>query len=627
MESRGMRPDTPRPPRYKNVTFDSCGDDSDGEDFRNAVRSRQRRRQKKHERERQQSTFQERYRHGASQYQDHKTSEKTLPHYDYADEVPSGQNLNQATTTRTENVSRYGIRYDEEFQPLEYNFSSTEMPRPKSQSNASKRPANDMRPSMMYDYHQQGGQHNFQGARHASPQKSFTTDSGYCTNFTPTNSSGAHYDGDGLSVAADENLYQERMANDMAQRKYTPARMESYNNVRRSRKHTVSSRNKGSLFAGAVDAEIVSSDSEEDIKLAQRSRRQRRPDTPMVPRPGNRANPYAPPPRNVYPLIPQPAYNERSTPRRKEKEPAKYDGKTDLVDYLYHFSKVAKRNGWSYDDWGLELGTSLAGEARSVLTEIPPEQEDDYFAIVHALIRRFDPEGREAKYSAEFLERTCGPTEDVCSYGHNLRRLARKAYPGWMLPEQVLVDIFIKGCPEEDMIKELTLAEPNSLDEAIRIATKCETYKKRCKQRKDAVIFTLETKTDAQRDIPSNSANPQQTGQNMKPTVQPAQQQQQQSGPPQNNTGGTGNYNNYGQRFGGDYNRQQYNNDQQQMSYKQYRAAQNNNKGQDGVPQGKAVVCWRCGFVGHYANQCSYPIGQVPAPNTSQDARKSQPLN
>ena len=181
------------------------------------------------------------------------------------------------------------------------------------------------------------------------------------------------------------------------------------------------------------------------------------------------------------------------TRRRKEKEPAKYDGKTDLTDYLCHFGKVAKRNGWAYTDCGLELATSLIGDARSVLSDLPKAKEDDYLTLVETLIQRFDPEGRESKYSSDFLERCCGPKEDLNEYGHQLRKLARKAYPGLVIPDQIMIDVFIKGLPEEDMIKHVSLAQPQTLEEAIQIAIRCDTFKKRRKQLKEANYYNYNT--------------------------------------------------------------------------------------------------------------------------------------
>ncbi len=181
------------------------------------------------------------------------------------------------------------------------------------------------------------------------------------------------------------------------------------------------------------------------------------------------------------------------TRRRKEKEPAKYDGRTDLTDYLCHFGKIATRNGWAYTDCGLELATSLIGDARSVLSDLPKAKEDDYLTLVETLMQRFDPEGRESKYSSEFLERCCGPKEDLNEYGHQLRRLARKAYPGLIVPDKIMIDVFIKGLPEEDMIKHVSLAQPQTLEEAIQIAIRCDTFKKRRKQLQEASQYIPNT--------------------------------------------------------------------------------------------------------------------------------------
>ncbi len=170
------------------------------------------------------------------------------------------------------------------------------------------------------------------------------------------------------------------------------------------------------------------------------------------------------------------------TSRQKEKEPDKYDGKSDLTDYLCHFGKVAKINKWTYTDCGLELAISLMGEARSVLPDLPKLKEDDYLSLVHALIQRFDPPGREYKYSSDFLERCCGPEEDLSEYAHQLRKLARKAYPGITVPDGIIIDVFIRGLPERDMIEHVSLAQPQTLKEAIQIAIRCDIFKKCRKQ-------------------------------------------------------------------------------------------------------------------------------------------------
>ena len=192
-----------------------------------------------------------------------------------------------------------------------------------------------------------------------------------------------------------------------------------------------------------------------------------------------------------------PTVAKRRRSRRKEKEPSRYDGKSDLRDYLLHFTKVAKTNGWSYEDCGLELGSSLIGDARSVLGDIPEELEDDYIALVQALINCYDPDGRESKYSTEFLSRRCGPREDVATFGQDLKRLAKRAYPGWNLPEQVLIDLFIKGLPHPRWQENVALQEPASLTKAITLATKCETFQIAKKTGREMMINAVPGQEDS----------------------------------------------------------------------------------------------------------------------------------
>ena len=195
--------------------------------------------------------------------------------------------------------------------------------------------------------------------------------------------------------------------------------------------------------------------------------------------------------------------------RRREKEPAKYDGRSDLVDNLHHFSKIAKRNQWTHEECGLELATSLQGEAREVLRFLQLDTEDDYNTIIQALSTRFDPEGRESRYSAELMERVCQPKEDVATYGHQLQRLAKKAYPGSKLPKRVLVDLFIRGLPSDDMKRHVSSFEPPTYADAVRRATVYEAYSPKVRKPKpDMLIAPIGNSQKSDK----SSKNPAQSG-------------------------------------------------------------------------------------------------------------------
>lgn len=74
------------------------------------------------------------------------------------------------------------------------------------------------------------------------------------------------------------------------------------------------------------------------------------------------------------------------------------------------------------------------------------------------------------------MESACQPGENITDFGHRVKRLARKAYPSSLLPERVLVDLFVKGLPTDDMKRHVSSLEPRTFAEAMRRATVYEAY-------------------------------------------------------------------------------------------------------------------------------------------------------
>ena len=163
-------------------------------------------------------------------------------------------------------------------------------------------------------------------------------------------------------------------------------------------------------------------------------------------------------------------------PNRREREPMKFNGKTDWRDYLGHFTAVAEWNRWNYEELGLQLAISLTDEAREVLGSLTGAEQYDFETLKGALTRRFSPEGKESQYSLQLMNLTCKPGETVTSYGQTMRRLANRAYPESLLDEKVLVDLYIRGLPDYDMKRHVYLAKPVSLTEAINSAVAYEAF-------------------------------------------------------------------------------------------------------------------------------------------------------
>ena len=162
--------------------------------------------------------------------------------------------------------------------------------------------------------------------------------------------------------------------------------------------------------------------------------------------------------------------------RRKEKEPARFNGKSDWSDYLIHFQYVAEWNNWTEDEMGLQLAICLTDEAREVLSSLRASEKHNFSALVDALGCRYSPQGRESQYLMELMNRTCGSDEDVSSFGHTLRRLASKAYSDKPADEKMLVNLFIKGLRDVDMKRHVYLEKPQNLTEAIHCAVTYEAF-------------------------------------------------------------------------------------------------------------------------------------------------------
>ena len=169
-----------------------------------------------------------------------------------------------------------------------------------------------------------------------------------------------------------------------------------------------------------------------------------------------------------------PAY--QTLPRRPHKEPMRYNGKADWNDYLGHFIAVAEWNQWSKHECGLQLACCLVDDAREVLGSLPYDRQADFDSLRAALERRFSPPGRESRYSLELMNRTIRPGEDMAAYGHELRRLASRAYPEYAVDERFLIDLFVKGLPNKDIKRHVHMAHPSTLAGAVDAAIAWEAF-------------------------------------------------------------------------------------------------------------------------------------------------------
>lgn len=186
--------------------------------------------------------------------------------------------------------------------------------------------------------------------------------------------------------------------------------------------------------------------------------------------------------------------NIYKSPVRREKEPMRYTGKTDWLDYIEHFSAVSEWNKWNTEEMGVQLAMSLTDEAREVLSSLNRLHQYDYDVLTDALTRRFSPEGRESQFSLELMNRVCRPDETVTAYGHAIRRLAN-----------------IKGLPDKEMKRHVHLTKACNLAQAINSAVTFEAFE--CPNRSESSELTRKPKPTVNSVKPSQPADKVQTNQ------------------------------------------------------------------------------------------------------------------
>jgi hypothetical protein len=155
-------------------------------------------------------------------------------------------------------------------------------------------------------------------------------------------------------------------------------------------------------------------------------------------------------------------------------EPQKYDGKSDVRDYLLQFDIIAGVNGWDTKLRGQRLAGSLTEGAREVLGALGARRASRYKYLVPALLKKYSPEGQEAKYIVQLMNRKCSKKESVSEYERELRKLARLAYPDSPVDERVLVGLFARGLSNREMRRQVQVSRCRDLDEALVIALTCE---------------------------------------------------------------------------------------------------------------------------------------------------------
>ena len=114
---------------------------------------------------------------------------------------------------------------------------------------------------------------------------------------------------------------------------------------------------------------------------------------------------------------------------------------------------VGQINRWSDEDKAAYLAISLRGPAATVLTDLPPDQRQNYASLTAALQSWFGTAHQTELNRVKLKAWTRRREKTLPELAEDIERLVRLAYPdaAESMVEVLAKDQFVDSLPEEDM--------------------------------------------------------------------------------------------------------------------------------------------------------------------------------
>lgn len=255
-------------------------------------------------------------------------------------------------------------------------------------------------------------------------------------------------------------------------------------------------------------------------------------------------------------------------------KPDTYDGKVPLREFLSQFLLIAVANKWDDKTKTISLAANLRGKARTVLENIENFEEFTFAELKSKLELLFGDGNLTQNYYSLFTNRKQKYGEDFASFGTELERLSRFAYPecSYEVRDKIACAQFISAISDNFVRRTLQLEGITSLNFAI--------------ERSKAIKIIKDENFEKKKDF-GNYGNKRDFYGNKKENG--------------NNNGNNGNKNfdknNERRDFQrGERNHARTNSDSKRFDSKGKAQPQNNNS--------SSKECWSCGKTGHLRFQC-----------------------
>ena len=155
----------------------------------------------------------------------------------------------------------------------------------------------------------------------------------------------------------------------------------------------------------------------------------------------------------------------------------KYDGTSDVTEFLVQFGFLAETHGWGERQQGQILASSLSGAALSCLCQIPEAERSSFESITTALNKRFSSSQQRELCRLQFKNRMQKREEQILELADDLKRLAKRAYPSVNseMRDTLIQDQLVQALQDPELQIQLRLARCKTLDETISAAVEFQS--------------------------------------------------------------------------------------------------------------------------------------------------------
>lgn len=163
---------------------------------------------------------------------------------------------------------------------------------------------------------------------------------------------------------------------------------------------------------------------------------------------------------------PHPAF----TPNRGVVELMEYDGNFSWRDYRTHLECVSLVNGWCEQETAMNLVAKLRGPALHFVTALGADPWNHPSQLVNLLENQFSPRRTEQTALNELRRRTQRTAERLDTFGLEVERLTRAAYPGWppQCVNQLALEQYLNGITDGEVQLATRSSNPTTVAEACR---------------------------------------------------------------------------------------------------------------------------------------------------------------